>query len=96
MSELDSGADERPWIRVPPTPRIIAALLPVIALGGLFGSLVLPDGLSDFPRALVWALVAAIFGVATGWLLAVLLLPTEQDLASRAAEDEPEREDSDD
>lgn len=86
MSDDDAGANESRWVRGPLHARIVAAVLPVIALGGLLGALFSPEGLGDFPRAAVWALVAALFGVATGWLVAVLLVPTEADLLRVARE----------
>lgn len=84
MSENEARGDERPWVRGPLSARIVAAVLPVIALGGLLGALISDEGLGDFPRAAVWALVAALFGVTTGWLLGVLLVPTADDLARTA------------
>lgn len=89
MSENDARVDGRPWVRGPLSARIVAAVLPVIALGGLLGALFSTEGLGDFPRAAVWALVAALFGVTTGWLLGVLLVPTADDLAASAGDRSP-------
>lgn len=89
MSESDHSQGG-PWVRGPLSPRIVAAVLPVIVLGALLGALLSLDGLGDFPKALVWALVAAAFGVASAWLLGVLLVPTEEE-AARQDERQGER-----